>query len=302
MKPILVTGASSFLGAHLVRHLARDRRWPVIAVVNKTPLHLHRVDVQVVQADLTEPWTHPRRPLSAVVHMAMKVADPAANDAMLNTVLQLCRSSGARLLHGSTTQVTWDRRNAYADGRAREEQAIADSGLPHVILRPCAPYGPALPDHQPHHVESFHRLSDWVRRWPVVPVIGTGAQLRQPIHTRDWSDVVARFIEREEMPNRAYDCGGPVAYPFIRLVELMGQVLGRRVRTVKLPVRLFSVASVFVDGLNPDLMSTFTCDDVVDLQPLRTDLGKREWVRFEDGAYDLFSPWRFWRAQAGGPP
>jgi nucleoside-diphosphate-sugar epimerase len=297
---VLVTGASSFLGAHLVRWLAENRPgWDVVAVVNRTGLSLQGVRPTVVRSDLTDPAAAAalaeHRP-DAVVHQACKVADPDVNRAMLATVLDLSRMTGARLVHCSTTQVSWQRKNAYARGRAEEEATVASSGVNHVILRPCAPYGPKLPDHTPAHRESFHLLADLVKTWPAVPMIG-GAQLRQPVHVRDWSDVIARFLDRERLPDAAFDVGGPMAMPFEAIVDRLSLQLGRRVRPIKVPVRLAKVGALFVPGFTPDLMDTFTCDDAVDLGPLVAELGKTDWIRFEDGARDLVSGWTHWAAR-----
>lgn len=294
---VLVTGASSFLGAWLVDELARQGR-DVRAVVNQTPLGL---PVTVIQQDLAAPGAVEALAAhgpSHVVHLACKLGDPAANDTMLSTVLAVCRATGAGLVHASTTQVSWARQNAYARGRAAEEARVAGSGVPYAIVRPCAPYGPPHPQHEPRHRETFARLAEAVLRWPVVPIVGRGAQLRQPVHVRDWNDVIARLLDRP-LPGLALDVGGPEAYPFRRIVDLLAIQLGRRVRVVSVPQRLVHLAAPLA-GLSRDQVSTFDCDDTVALGPVEAATGKTRWIRFADGARDLAPRWRHWSAPENG--
>jgi nucleoside-diphosphate-sugar epimerase len=293
---LLLTGASSFLGAHLVRYLRMRRPdVPIVAVVHRTPLAAARA--RVVHHDLRAGAGAlvafaPR----VVVHLACQVtgADPAAaNLAMLRAVLDLCSRTGAQLIHASTTQVGWDRHNAYARGRIEEERRVAASGVPYVILRPCAPYGPRLEGHVPRHPESFHRLADWVGRWSIVPMIGRRDPLRQPVHVEDWNDVIARFVELPGLPRRCFDVGGPEPLSFRDIVAYIAGYLGREARVLPIPLPVARWGARVTDGLTPDLVSTFACDDTVDIGPISRQTNKPTFRRFEHGVADL------WRSSGG---
>lgn len=286
---VVVTGASSFLGAHLVRHLTAVGH-DVVGIVNRTPL----AGARTVALDLTQPGagtTLAGLDPGRIVHLAMKVGDPIANDAMLAAVIEATRLAGAGLIHASTTQVHWAKPSAYGLGRRAEEATIAGSGVSHVILRPCAPYGPRLPDHQPRHVESFHRLADAVRRGVVVPVIGDGQALRQPVHTRDWSDVIARFVDRP-LPDAAFDVGGPRPMTVDAIIDKLALACGTRPFVVHVPVAAAAFAARWVDGLPPDVVRAFPNDDTADPAAVAAATGKTDWVRFDDGAAELFGGWR----------
>lgn len=298
--PVVITGASSFIGAWLLHWLAAHRpELPLVAVVNRTPLSLDGVPMQVVTQDLTAPGAADalsRLQPRTIVHLAAKVmADdgPALNAAMLDTVLEVARRTGAPIVYGSTTQVGWSEQNAYARSKAADEARLASAGLPWVSLRPCAPYAPRLADHRPSHRESFHVLVDLLRRSPVVPLIGDGEYLRQPVHIVDFCELIGLALDRApaDYPNRAFDVGGPFAYPFRRVAELISFALGRNVRLVSLPPGLFTVASRFVDGFHPDVLSTITSDDEADPRAASVEFGKDRWIRFEDGVHTLLGPW-----------
>jgi len=304
-RTVLVTGASSFIGAHVVRHLVRHLPdHTIIALTHRTDLGLQTdAPAQVVSIDLSRRASI--APLcafdpQAVIHLACK-ADGATgspiNRAMTQTLLEVCEQTGANLIHGSTTQVGWARQNAYARGRAEEEALISASGLPHTILRPCAPYGAMHPDHQPRHRESFHLLANWVQRFPVVPVIGTGEQLRQPVHVNDLCSVFEHFARRPspQQPNCAFDVGGPAPWSLLTIIDLISNRCGKHVRTQPIPVRLATLLAPFMDGLSRDQLSTFTCDDTVNLSPLIEASGKKDWIRLPDAIDDVLNPkWSYW--------
>ncbi len=205
-----MTGASSFVGAHFCREAALTHR--VHGVFHQTPVALS--GVTPLRCDLRHPAAADRlaevNP-ELVVHMACKVMGKGVeqvNRRMMDVVLAL----GVPVLYASSTMVHWDSDTAYARSRREDEKRLAESGLDYAILRPCAPYGPRLKDHQPRHIESFHRLADWIQRWPWVPVIGDGSTLRQPVHVLDFCQSALRLVECG-MGRRAFDAGGPRAIP-----------------------------------------------------------------------------------------
>ncbi|HND34467.1 MAG TPA: NAD(P)-dependent oxidoreductase, partial [Myxococcota bacterium] len=165
---MLVTGASSFVGAHFCS-LAARRRMDVIGLWRSTPLAL--AGVRSLQGDAS--LISPPPGLDVVVHLAAKVmADdaPAQNRRMMDNIL----SWGKPVIYGSSTVVHWPRQNAYARSRIEDEERLRKSGLPYLIVRPCAPYGPWHPEHSPTHRESMQTLAAMVTHLPVVPLIGSG--------------------------------------------------------------------------------------------------------------------------------
>jgi NADH dehydrogenase len=295
---IIVTGASSFVGAHIVRALVE--RDDVAAVVNQSTLQLGPDQpARVMKLDLTAPSAAGALAAlgpSHIVHMACKAmdADPGpTNLAMLRTVITAAKQTGATVIHGSTTQVGWPVLNAYAQGRRAEEEELAAGGVPFVALRPCAPYGPMLERHSPRHRESFHTLADLVRRMPILPLPGGGTMLRQPVHVTDFAEVAIHFLTHPA-PNQAFDVGGPVRLSLARIVDVLAFTLGRKLLTVPVPLTALRLAAL-LPGISAAQLTTFATDDVVDTAPVIAATGKTAWVDFTHGAVDVLGPrTRYW--------
>ena len=186
---ILVTGASSFVGAHFCTLAARQGH-DVLGLWRNTPLLVD--NVKSITADVTS--FRPAK-VDVVVHLAAKVmADDAReqNRRMLDAVLDW----GFPLVYASSTMVHWPRKNAYAESRIEDEARVMASTKPWLIVRPCAPWGPRHPTHRPAHKESFHTLAELVRRLPAVPVPGSAEVLRQPVHVDDFNGAILALLAK----------------------------------------------------------------------------------------------------------
>ncbi|MEL6347484.1 MAG: NAD(P)-dependent oxidoreductase [Myxococcota bacterium] len=295
---LLVTGASSFLGAHFSRVAARQHT--IYALYFSTPLRLN--GVTPMRADLRT--IRDRRRVQelrfdAVVHIACKIratprpgedetpgqAAQRENRAMMDAVLSFNRP----ILYASSTVVHWEQDSPYASSRREDEKRLKESGLPWSIMRPSAPYARHLANHRPAHRESFHTLVDIVRRSPLVPVIGDGTYRRQPIHIDDFS-AAALALLRRGLPNRAFDAGGGEALSFNDIIKRIAAAQGRRrVLPVHLPKAIYVQLAKLSPDFDPDLIAAIDEDEIADPAALSEATGVRP-RPFSEGVHDLVAP------------
>ncbi len=280
-----MTGGSSFVGAHFCRRAAA--RHTVLALHHQTPLALN--GVTPVRCDLRHPAAVARlRRLEAdaVVHLACKAIGPKdrlerVNRRLMDVVLAL----ELPVVYASSTVVHWDQDTTYGRCRKDDEARLAAGALPWVTVRPAAPYGPRLREHRTGHTESFHTLADFVGRSPVVPVMGDGQVLRQPLHVHDFADAMLALLDGE-LPNAAYDAGGSEVLTMDAVIDTLARALGTRPRKLHLPVGLFQRLAGLAGDLDEELLAAFGTDDAVDHRALQDATGVR--MRpFSEGARDL---------------
>ncbi len=288
---LVVTGGSSFVGAWFC-HAAKEEH-EVLAVYRNTPVNLE--GVQGVRLDLASPEAGQRlaelKP-EAIVHTACKVKGtgkglcetPASrmNRQMMDAVLAV----GSPVIYASSTCVHWEQASGYAQGRREDEQRLREASIPWAVLRPSAPYGPRLPRHRPSHRESFHTLAALIRRSPIVPIIGHGHYLRQPVHVHDLSQSMLALL-RGGLPQQAFDAGGVQALSFREIVAVCARHLGVRRRVLPVPKRVLARVLSMSSDFEPDLLETADTDDVADPSALALFTGHQP-RSFSDGVADLF--------------
>lgn len=208
---VLVTGASGFVGSHVVDRLARDPEFTVLAGRRDGAPGSVRLDVTDAAS-----VTAAVRDVDALVHCA--VGDRAVTVDGTARLLDAASAAGVRrVVHLSSVAVYGD-----ADGRVTEETPLITGGSgyaawkadaerlclrassPEVIrLRPTIVYGAgsALWVETP-----LRRIRSG--RWGTLGAAGEG--ICNPVHVTDVAEAVARALQAgPEVAGRAFNINGP---------------------------------------------------------------------------------------------
>lgn len=282
-KTILITGASSFLGAHTAQYLAKTFR--VIGIWHQTPLKLPNVESLQWNLLSSSCPSNILAEVDVVLHLAGKIQNSPEylahqiNRQMMQTVLAMQKP----VIYGSSTAVHWPQQIPYVQSRQEDEAALMGSGLPYAILRPCAPYGPKLLTHQPKHQESFQTLINTIRRSPVVPIIGNGHYLRQPLHVQDFAAFCQYFLQNA-FEKEVWDVAGGSVHSFNEIIAILQSSMGTEKRTIHVPKRAATFAARFVPNLEPSLISVIDNDESFNIANLQKRVRMRPFV---EGVWDL---------------
>lgn len=299
--PVLITGASGFVGLHLARRL-RGEGIPCRGLVRTTSATapLRGLGVPLAVGDLTRPPTlvDALEGCSAVVHLAgaADVADPRVNERVnvegCANLGRACERVGVRrVLHFSTNCALRELRDAYGESKRRGEEALSACDLDLRIFRPTMIYGEGS--------KEFATFVQTVGRSPVVPVPGRGRHLLRPVFVDDVIDATVAALVRDGLGGRAYDIVGPTALSFNDLIATVAAEIGVRARPVHLPLSLCLLGARILGRIwthppvVPDQVLAFAQDTRGDLAPSARDLG---WSPrpVETGLHVLFTrtPWR----------
>jgi len=82
-----------------------------------------------------------------------------------------------------------------------------------------------------------------IRSSPVLPLIGGGTTKFQPVFVGDMTAGLAELLKRPDAAGKTYEFGGPQAYSFKELLELLLAALNRQRILVPNPVRTGRSAS-----------------------------------------------------------
>jgi NADH dehydrogenase len=280
MSRVLVTGANGFIGTALVPRLVAAGHVPRL-LVRRTPVPAPPPPVEVVVGDVADPQTLAGAVAGthAVVHLAAATSGGRMdkrtafllNVGSASSLVDACRTHGARLVVMSTQHVHLPRPGLYGRTKLMADRLLLDSGIAVTILRPSLVYGPGRSG-------VFVKLAGLIRALPVLPVLGPGTWTIRPLFLDDLLAVVVEILARPETAGRVYDMGGPDLVTYNDFVTAIGASMGRPVRTVHLPLRLaYAIAWVLERLLSKPPLTTENVYGAVydahcDARPLERDL------------------------------
>jgi len=256
---ILVTGASGFVGGHVV-HALRAAGKDVRALVRdrRKGRRLEAWGATLVEGDMTDPGSL-RRALEGcdtVVHLVAirQGREEQFRRVMVEGTRDLLAAAGEagirRFVHMSAlgTKETTKDLVPYYRAKWDSEQLVKESGIPYVIFRPSFVFagdGGILP--------TFVKLA---RFTPVTPVIGSGRQRIQPIWADDVGEYFSRAVDLDAAVGRTFEVGGPDVVSWNEFWERLKRVRRIRRPTVHVPVRLMRLNALVTERLPGDIPLT----------------------------------------------
>jgi uncharacterized protein YbjT (DUF2867 family) len=254
---IAITGATGFVGGAVVRRLLR--RGHEIRALVRQPDRAGRLRgsgaVESVTGGLES--DDAVRALvtgaDAVIHLVGIIVETGAQTFQRVHVAGTARLAAAaraagvpRFVHMSALGARADTgATSYHRTKAAGEDVVRGAGLAHAILRPAFIAGAGnVP------LAMMVRL---IRFSPVVPVVGDGRYLLQPVWIEDVAEAFAVAVERTDLVG-SFDIAGPEALSWDRMLDELERALSvRRVRLhVPLPlVRVGALAGLVAPKLAP---------------------------------------------------
>jgi oxidoreductase len=239
--PVLVTGASGFIGGHLSQRLAQEGRAVrcLVRSTSDTSL-LEHLGVEIVVGDLTSPGSLARavEGCRVVFHCGALVSDWATIREIEQVNVEGTRnlleaSVGAslqRFVHFSTTDVH-GARNWYARTKRQAEAAVSRAkGLDVVILRPATVYGP-------RSTEVIGEIGGAIRGGHML-LVDRGRAVAGLCYVDNLIDAAILASDHEAARGRAFDISDGLDITWRRFVDDLAAGLGAARVRWSLPYRL----------------------------------------------------------------
>lgn len=214
----IVTGAFGYIGKYITRHLLKqgetvrtvtthpDKPNPFGEAVQAFPLNFDRQD------DLIESLRSAST-LYNTYWIRFPYSGATFEQAVQNTatLFRCAKEAGVRrIVHISVTHST-DSDLPYYRGKALQEQALIDSGVPYSIIRPTLVFG--------KEDILVNNIGWLMRKFPVFPIFGSGGYKVQPVFVEDLARIAV--ASAGEPGNITLDAIGPETFTFEDLVRLI---------------------------------------------------------------------------------
>ena len=152
-----------------------------------------------------------------------------------------------RIVHTSITHPDADSPYPYFRGKAAVEQALADLGVPHAVLRPSILFGGSG--------VLINNIAWLLRRMPVFAVGGTGSYRVRPIHVDDLARL-ATAAGADGAGASVIDAVGPDRPTFFDLVTQIRDAVGSHSRIIRVPGSLIPPAAALLGAALRDTLLT----------------------------------------------
>lgn len=133
-----------------------------------------------------------------------------------------------KIVHISVTNPSEDDVLPYYKGKALQEAALKQSDIDYVIIRPTLVFG--LED------ILVNNIAWTIKRFPFVPVFGSGEYRIQPVYVGDLAMVAVEASESRE--SQTIDAIGPETYTYKEILQLMCEAFDRPIPLIHMPPSL----------------------------------------------------------------
>jgi nucleoside-diphosphate-sugar epimerase len=239
---IFITGGSGNTGQALLRRIFDDTEREIspeitcLARPGGRRENLERFPVRIVAGDASDAASLARAygGERTVIHISSIFHAGA--------VVEACRGA-ERIIAISSTGV-FSRYRRLAGDIAASERAIERSGLRHTILRPTMIYGSPAD-------RNISRLIRLVQRATVIPLPGGGGSTFQPVHVDDLVSCIVAALKRPESAGKTYNVPGGSAHSLKEIVEIIAELLGKKILTLPVPFFAADAAVRIYERLAP---------------------------------------------------
>jgi uncharacterized protein YbjT (DUF2867 family) len=247
---VLVTGATGFIGPHVVHSLrARDENVRALVRNPSRATRLTAWGVDLAAGDVSDAASlrSACEGVDTVVHLVSIIKGSRADFERLMTqgtrdLVAAAQDAGVRrFVLASALGLDETSKDAvpYYAAKWEMEKAVKESGLEHVIFRPSFVFGRdggALP--------TFTRLARYA---PVTPIVGPGTQKLQPIWVEDLAEYFAHAVA--EPVSGTFELGGPDTVTWNEFWDRLKRALGVKRRSIHMPFGVMRVQATLTEWL-----------------------------------------------------
>jgi uncharacterized protein YbjT (DUF2867 family) len=266
MATVFLTGATGFVGSHMLERLAADQHL-VRALVRDVARARRDIEqrggaaaaavasgmVELVRGDAVsgEGLDDAIRGCNAVIHLVGIIMETGGATfeqshcvATRNVVAAAQRAHVNRFVQMSALGARADGVSGYQTTKWRAEELVRASGMPFVILRPSIIFGPR---------DGFvSQMVDVMRSAPLVrPVPGHGRYRFRPIWIGDVVECFAQALGSERAAGKTIELVGRDELTLAELLQQIADCVGVRKPAVKVPFPIMYMNAAIMGALLP---------------------------------------------------
>lgn len=244
---ILITGASGFIGRHLLSACLQRGHKVTACVRNAKWLQRNFPETRLISCDFTQDhhvsnWLPRLTNIDVVINAVGIIQQRGANtfDALHTqsptALFKACEIAGVKkVVQISALGADDTAFSQYHLSKKAADDALSELDLNWTIMMPSIVYGPGA---------NSMRLFKAMAALPITPLVGNGEQKIQPIHINDLSHATLKIIENNIGQRQRIELVGPESVTLQQLFILLKQWLGKpKAHFLHVPVRLAQIVA-----------------------------------------------------------
>ena len=247
---VFLTGATGFVGGHLLERLLREGHTVTALVRDPNSQRANELgrksstgQLKLVRGDVVEgTGLADVHGCDSVIHLVGIIAE-RGGDRFERThvrgtenVVRAAREAGIRrFVQMSATGARPNGVSEYQTSKYRGEEAVRSSGIPFVILRPSIIFGPGS--------AFVNQMVEVMKAMPFVrPVVGSGQSRFRPIYVEDVARCFVDSLTNNLALGRTVHLVGAQELTFEDLLKTIAACIGNRKQAVHIPMPLMRLA------------------------------------------------------------
>ena len=268
---VFLTGATGFVGSHLVQGLVAAGHSVRALVHSLGKAKTRAPGIEYIPGNILEPAS--LRDImpgcDAVIHLVGIIDESKGttferihHEGTRKVVAAARASSIRRFVHMSALGTRPNAVTAYHKTKWKGEEAVRGGGMPWVILRPSIIYGPGIygPGIYGPGDGFTTRMLELMRKAPLRLIVGSGRYPVQPVYIGDIVDCFVQSLSNDAALGREVALGGPRAMPIEEMLDALAKAAGIRKRKVHLPYWLMYANATLLEICLP--RPPVTCDQL----------------------------------------
>lgn len=252
-----ITGSTGLVGSYLIQNLALDKKNHLICLIHQKQYKGNIfTNTKFIQGDLNdfESLVSGSKYADIIIHCAAAINPKKNKDYYLvnyhgtRNLVKAALINKTKLFIFFSSWATNPHAGDYAKSKLLAEQEIKK--LPrYLIIRPADIFS-----EQKSHLYS---LLTYIKKLPVIPIIGTGEYIVSPIYITDLINAVFYLVKKKEI-NKTYTLIGPKIYSFNQIINLLLKHLKLKKPIIHIPSTIAYPLIKITDIVN--LPFTFTIE------------------------------------------
>ena len=281
---IVVTGASGYLGSHIVKRLVEMEK-PTRAMVRSRESagkeeRLKNFSVEWVEADVTRPeMLGPAMDgATAVIHtVAIAIEKGGRSYETINyqgtvNVVEAAKAANVRrFINISQLGAASDLPYRFLASKGKAQEYVAASDLDWTAFRPSVIWGP-----EDEFANTFARLVPFS---PIIyPIIGDEKAVFQPVWVEDVATSVVKSVGDPGTIGKEYELGGPEILTLEEIERRALEAVGAKRRMVRFPMPLLRGGVTLMETLLPAPPVTRSLLELLAVSNVTTDNAIHQFV------------------------